>query len=237
MGVHRSTLWQKVNKNLGNKKLKYSDINDEDLDRIIIEIKKSHPLSGERVIIDLNCSRGIHIQRVRIRACIHRVDPVNAALRWIRKNPIWVYSVPGPNSLWHNDGLHKLIHWKIIIHGCIDGFSRVITYLVCESNNNTSTVLNPFKLAVKSFGLPARVRGDFGTENTDLASFMKPSFIHGSLYAYIQGPSVHKQRIERLHYDTTMIRSTIGKMNLAISLVLYSWFRYLKMAVSELTII
>ena len=87
MGAHRSTLWRKVNKYLGNEELKYSDINDEDLDRIIMEIKKNHPLSGKRVIIGLIRSRGIHIPRARIRASIHRVDPVNAALRLIRKNP------------------------------------------------------------------------------------------------------------------------------------------------------
>ena len=103
--------------------------------------------------------------------------------------------------MWHSDGLHKLIHWKIIIHGCIDGFSRVITYPVCESNNKASTFLKAFKLAVKSLGFPARVRGDFDTENTDLASFMRSA--QGYEGAYIQGPSVHNQRIERLHYDTT----------------------------------
>ena len=103
--------------------------------------------------------------------------------------------------MWHSDCLHKLIHWKIIIHGCIDGFSCVITYLVCESNNKASTFLKAFKLAVKSFCLSARVRGDFDTENTDLASFMRSA--QGYEGAYIQGPSVHNQRIERLHYDTT----------------------------------
>ena len=40
MGVHRSTLWRKANKYPGNEELKYSDIKDEDLDQIIIEIKK-----------------------------------------------------------------------------------------------------------------------------------------------------------------------------------------------------
>ena len=40
VGVHRSTLWGKLNKYLGNEELKYSDIDDEDLDRVIIEIKK-----------------------------------------------------------------------------------------------------------------------------------------------------------------------------------------------------
>ena len=29
------------------------------------------------------------------------------------------------NSLWHLDGHHSLIRWKILIHGCIDGFSRI----------------------------------------------------------------------------------------------------------------
>ena len=112
-----------------------------------------------------------------------------------------MYSVPGPNSLWHNNGPHKLIHWKIIIHGCIGGFSCVITYLVCESNNKASTVLKAFKLEVQSFDLPAKVRGDFGTENTNLASFMRSA--QGYEGAYIKGPSVHNQRIERLHYNTT----------------------------------
>ena len=49
--------------------------------------------------------------------------------------------------------------------------------------------------------MPARVRGDFGTENTDLASFMRS--VQGYEGAYIEGPSVYNQRIERLHYDST----------------------------------
>ena len=72
---------------------------------------------------------------------------------------------------------------------------------MCESNNKAIIVLKAFKLEGKSFGLPARVRGDFGTENKDLASFMRSA--QGYEGAYIQGPSVHNQRIERLHYDTT----------------------------------
>ena len=48
--------------------------------------------------------------------------------------------------------------------------------------------------------MPARVRGDFGTKNTDLASFRSVQDYEG---AYIQGPSVHNQRIERLDYDAT----------------------------------
>ena len=33
------------------------------------------------------------------------------------------------NSLWHIDGHHSLIRWHVVVHGGIDGFSRMITYL------------------------------------------------------------------------------------------------------------
>lgn len=126
---------------------------------------------------------------------------VNTAIRWLRKNPRWAYSVAGPNALWHNDGLHKLIHWKFVIHGCIDGHTRLITYLKCAPDNKGSTVLGAFLEAVKKFGVPARVRGDHGKENFALAEYFRN--LKSNWNAYIQGPSVHNQRIERLHYDTT----------------------------------
>ena len=33
-----------------------------------------------------------------------------------------VYCVDGPNSLWHIDGHHKLIKWRFVVHGGINGF-------------------------------------------------------------------------------------------------------------------
>ena len=49
-----------------------------------------------------------------------------------------VYStISGPNSLWHIDGHHKLIRWRIITHGGIDGFSRIPVYLHASGNNRT----------------------------------------------------------------------------------------------------
>jgi hypothetical protein len=32
-----------------------------------------------------------------------------------------MYEVAGPMSLWHVDANHKLIRWKFVIHGGIDG--------------------------------------------------------------------------------------------------------------------
>lgn len=73
-----------------------------------------------------------------------RVDEVGVALRWSIVTHRRVYRVHGPNSLWHIDGMHKLIRWKMVIHGGIDGFSRCIVYLQCSHNNKADTVLNLF---------------------------------------------------------------------------------------------
>ena len=58
-------------------------------------------------------------------------------------------SVPRPNVLWHIDGLHKLIRWGFVVHGCIYEFSGMITYLKCATNNKALTVLDYFMAVIK----------------------------------------------------------------------------------------
>ncbi len=96
------------------------------------------------------------------------------------------------------DGNHKLIRWNIVIHGAIDGYSRLVLYLA--NNNLGTTVLEQFLLATKSYFVPSRIRCDKGTENIQDAKFMllKRGFERGSV---ITGSSVHNQRIERLWRD------------------------------------
>ena len=75
------------------------------------------------------------------------------------------YQVPWPNSLWHLDGHHSLIRWKIVIHGCIDGFSRRIIFLRRNSNNLADTVLDLFQAVQKDENLwPSRKRVEKGVE-------------------------------------------------------------------------
>lgn len=70
--------------------------------------------------------------------------------------------MPGPNSLWHLDGHHSLVSWGFVIHGAIDGYSRLITYLQCSTNSRSETVKELFLDAIQSFGLPSRVRTESG---------------------------------------------------------------------------
>ena len=58
------------------------------------------------------------------------------------------------------------------MHVCIDGFSRMVTSLVCASDNRAETALKAFLSGEKVFGLPARVRGDCGIENVAIAEYM-----------------------------------------------------------------
>ncbi|CAL8238126.1 unnamed protein product, partial [Merluccius merluccius] len=130
-----------------------------------------------------------------------RTNPGAAVLRSLLQRPERrTYQVQGPNSLWHIDGNHKLIRWRIVIHGGIDGYSRLVVFLRASSNNRSSTVLESFVSAVNRYGVPSRVRTDKGGENSSVCLMMNVfrGFRRGSA---IQGRSVHNQRIERLWGD------------------------------------
>ena len=87
-----------------------------------------------------------------------------------------------------------------MIHGGIDGFSRVITYLKCATNNRADTVLHAFKEAANVYGVPSRIRSDEGGENVDVWDYMVRVRGDGRS-SYISGSSVHNTRIERLRRD------------------------------------
>lgn len=108
---------------------RYSLMNDLELDTVVKEITVLFPPCGEKSIYGRLRSRGIHIQRERMRASLRRVDPSGVLSRCRSVLHRRVYCVKSANALWHIDGYHKLIHWRIVVHGGIDGFSRLITYL------------------------------------------------------------------------------------------------------------
>jgi len=90
--------------------------------------------------------------------------------------------------------------WGFVTHGCIDGYSRLVTFLQTGTNNTANAVLNLFAQACYKYGLPSRVRCDHEGENVNVALFM--NLVRGTdRCSCILGKSVHNQRIERLWRD------------------------------------
>ena len=82
----------------------------------------------------------------------------------------------------------------------VHGYSRLIVYLKCSSNNRADTVFNLFVTACNNIGIPSRVRSDHGGENILVATFM--TLYHGiGRGSHIAGTSIHNQRIEHLWRD------------------------------------
>uniref|UniRef100_A0A1X7U6A0 Integrase core domain-containing protein n=1 Tax=Amphimedon queenslandica TaxID=400682 RepID=A0A1X7U6A0_AMPQE len=96
------------------------------------------------MINDLLLPKGILIW---VCASTHRLDPfVHDGLKLVIRS--YSYCVPSPNYVWHIDGNHKLIRWRIVIRGGIDDYSRVIVALKLSTDNCAHKMLSCFENCV-----------------------------------------------------------------------------------------
>ena len=129
---------------------RYSTIPDKQLAEVV----------GNLLLFQANAggflrAQGI-VQRSRVREALHYVDPYGVQLRHRRVLHRREYHVPNSNALWHVDSHHKLIRWRMVIHGGIDGYSRVVPYLRVAPDNTALTAFGAFQ-GVERYGLPLRI--------------------------------------------------------------------------------
>jgi len=180
----------------------YSTISDTQLDELVEGQCTLHPRCGEKSIEGTLRCMGVHVQRRRVRESLRRVDPIGVERRLRRALHRRQYSVASPNALWHIDGHHMLVRWRIVTHGGVDGYSRIVVYLKVACNNRAETALGAFMEGVEEYGLPSRIRTDKGGENVLIAEYMLEHPERGiGRGSVITGRSVHNQRIERMWRD------------------------------------
>ena len=198
IGISRKTLYRRLEEyNIPSRD--YSPLTSNELDEIVKSIKRDFPNDGEVMLQGHVLRLGFKIQRAALRESIHRVDHDRTVSRRSRAIKRRVYSVPHPNAIWHLDGNHKLIRWRLVIHAGVDGFSRTIVFIKCSDNNRASTVLETFLRGASSFGSPFRVRTDHGGENVDVWRHMLSNSDDPS--CVIAGSSTHNERVERMWGD------------------------------------
>ena len=87
----------------------YANLTDNKLDQIM-EIVRNFPNSGYKAVKGHLISRGVQVQKSRVRYSMRRVDPVGVHVRGtqIRVVNRRAYFARAPLSTWHVDGHHKL---------------------------------------------------------------------------------------------------------------------------------
>lgn len=109
LGVSVSTIQRRLNDYNISIKESYTELTNEELDRVILQIQRDHPNTGYRRMEGFLSTRGIRVQRMRLRLAMQRTDPDGVVLRWLNTIHRQTYQVTSPLALWHIDGNHKLI--------------------------------------------------------------------------------------------------------------------------------
>jgi hypothetical protein len=128
LGINQKTLQTRIKEM--NIDSGFSLITNDKLDELVREYHQENPAGGRSYIIGrLRAVHSLRIQRDRVIDSVNRIDRLGQGMRQHigKKKERKRYDVPRPNALWHIDGHHKLIAWRIVIHGVADGYSRMVS--------------------------------------------------------------------------------------------------------------
>ncbi|KAF8503161.1 hypothetical protein JB92DRAFT_2739544 [Gautieria morchelliformis] len=124
LGIHRNTLRYKLQE-MGLSRC-FSTLNDIDLDLLLKLYKQLRPNSGLRYTMGFLGHHGVRIQKQHVRKSLQRVDGLGQALRQHDTLLCRKYVSTMSNTIWHFDGLHKLIQYGIVIRGGVDGHDHTV---------------------------------------------------------------------------------------------------------------
>lgn len=185
-------------------------INDDEVIEIVTKYVDTNKNQGERMCRSHIRSLNLYCTKLQITNALNIVDPdgrINRRLDHFTPTQRQEYISKGPHNVWHMDGHHKLNDkkWKIVIHGAIDGFTRLIVFLKAGNSNSSKNVLKAFINGIYANKhingkLPYSIRFDKGMENVLVADLMIQFRGEGN-DAVLVGKSIHNQRIERVWVD------------------------------------
>lgn len=147
-----------------------------DVNAIIEEIQRMLDgpgcISGYRYVWHGLQFKGHQVPRLVVERLLRELDPDGCQQRREHKPKRREYHNPGQNAVWHADGYNKRKPYGFPIHGCIDGWSRRLLWLiVTPSNNSPDSIGSYFLDTVKVCGgCPLELVTDLGTENKIIAS-------------------------------------------------------------------
>ena len=121
IGVSKRTIFRRMSEFDLSVRATYTDLTDMELDEIVKQVHVEFPTCGNKQMMGHLLSRGIRVQQVRIRESMRRTDLEGTIARRTGILQRRQYKVPGPRSLFHIDGNHKLIRFdEINVDCCLD---------------------------------------------------------------------------------------------------------------------
>jgi hypothetical protein len=194
---------KRVIKSLGLHRKNFFPEIDTVVEFISKQLHGSGSLHGYRWMYEKCLLSGIKVRKEDVRHILQIMDPEGVEQRRAKRLHRRSYFTKGPNYIWHIDSYDKLKPYGICINGCIDGYSRKMIWLNAYKTSSDPKVIGGYYIqSIEGYGCPRIIRGDKGTENSDVCKFQRHLRHHNQdafagEKSFMYGRSVHNQRIER----------------------------------------